>query len=66
MASTDSASFRNAESVNRVLQQAPDIRVEAVEKARDEVSGVQYPPLKTIQAIAHLLAMKLSQDDDEQ
>ena len=62
----DSTSFRNAEAVNRALQRAPDIRAEAVQQASEQATSVQYPPLKTIQAISHLLAMRLSQDDDQQ
>ena len=66
VAAPDSASFRNAEVINRALQQAPDIRPEAVQQASEQVADVQYPPLKTIQAISHLLAMKLSRVDDKQ
>jgi hypothetical protein len=65
VAAADLASFRDAETLNRALQQAADIRPEVVQQARERTSGVEYPPLKTIQAISHLLAKKMGLDDDE-
>jgi hypothetical protein len=62
----DSASFGDTEAVSRALQSAPDLRPEAVQQAREQATSVEYPPLKTIQAISHLLALNLGRDDDQQ
>jgi hypothetical protein len=62
---SDSVSFRDVETVNRALQQAADIRPEAVQRASAQVKDAQYPPLKTIQAISRLLAIELSQSDEQ-
>jgi hypothetical protein len=62
-AASDAVSFRAAETVNSALRQTPDIRPEAVQRAAENVSNVQYPPLETIQAISNLLAIGLGQND---
>ena len=63
-AETDSASFHDAEAVNGALRQTSDVRPEAVAQARELGADVKYPPLKMIQAIANLLAMKLDDHED--
>ncbi len=65
-AATDLASFRNTDAVNSALQQAPDIRPEAVQRATEQVADVQYPPLSTIKAISNLLALRASQNDGQE
>ena len=69
-AQADSASFREAEAIRTVLQQTPDVRPDAVQRGRaltdgELTGGMQYPPLSTIRAIAHLVAGKLSQDNSQ-
>ena len=65
-AAPDSASFGDAEAVNRALQQAPDLRPEAIQRVSDQSRDHQYPPLKMVQAISHLLAKNLSSNDEQQ
>ena len=62
----DSASFGDAEAVNRALQQTPDIRAEAIQRAGEKSRDNQYPPLEIVQAISHLLAKNLSPNDSQQ
>ena len=52
--------FADSEAVNRALQQAPDVRADKVAQATLLANDDQYPPLSTIKAIAHLLAVDLN------
>jgi hypothetical protein len=63
-ARADSASFHDAEAVNRSLEQTPGVRAEAVARAQTLAADVQYPPLETITAIAKLLAIKLDSSEN--
>ena len=58
-ASAGSPSFADSEAVDRALQQAPDVRADKVAQATLLANDDQYPPLSTIRAIAHLLAVDL-------
>jgi hypothetical protein len=58
-APASSSAFADSEAVNRALQQTPDVRADRVAQATLLASDDQYPPLSTIRAIAHLLAVNL-------
>ena len=60
----DSASFRETDAVNGALLQTPDIRSDAVARARALIADAQYPPLSTIHAISKLVAANLNQDEN--
>jgi hypothetical protein len=62
----DSASFRQADAVNSALQQTPDVRADAIAKARTLVSDPSFPPLSMVNAISKLIATKLNQDPPEE
>ena len=62
-APASSSAFADSEAVNRALQQTPDVRADKVAQATLLANDGQYPPLATIRAIAHLLAVNL---DDSQ
>lgn len=49
--------FKATEALEKALERAPDVRPEKVEKARQEVGQVDYPPKETIQRISQLLAL---------
>src|SRR5204863_528389 len=51
-------------AVDGALKQVPDVRPEAVARATSLLNDVQYPPLQTIRAIAHLLALRLSDENE--
>ena len=59
MAPVSSPTFADSEAVNRALQQTPDVRADKVTQATLLGNDSQYPPLATIRAIAHLLAVNL-------
>lgn len=63
-AATDTVTIRDAETVNRALEQTPPARPEAVERAKELTQNVAYPPLETIEAIANLLAIKIEPDQE--
>ncbi len=56
---TDDAVFAQSSALLDALKSLPSARVEAVERARNLVSDVNYPPRETIQRISDLLAMHL-------
>lgn len=49
--------FKATEALNKALERTPDVRPEKVEKARQDVGQVEYPPRETIQRLAQLLAL---------
>lgn len=63
-AQTSPATFSDSEAVNRALQQSPDVRSDKVAQATQWANDVQYPPLATIRAIAHLLAINLDEGQE--
>lgn len=52
----DRAEFAQTDALQRALEQTPDIRPEAVWRARDLFQQVPYPPVEIIQGISRLLA----------
>lgn len=56
---TDSATFDRAQALEQALQLTPAVRPENVDRARQLLSDVKYPPDETIRKIATLLAMNL-------
>lgn len=59
---TDEAVFSQSSALSDALNSLPAARVEAVERARNLVEDVHYPPQETIHRISNLLAMHLSAD----
>jgi hypothetical protein len=59
----DSASFQGTDAVNSALQQTPDVRPEAVSRARALITDAQYPPQSMIHDISRLLAANLKQNE---
>ena len=57
----DEAEFSGTEALTEALARLPDTRPEVVQKAREVVGSVKYPPDETLNRIAKLLAMQLSQ-----
>lgn len=55
----DTAQFDRAAALNRALADTPDVRPSEVERARDLIGDVSYPPPETIKRIASLLALNL-------
>ena len=60
----DETEFSHAASLERALEQTPTVRVGHVERARDLIGDVNYPPRETIRRISHLLALNLNEDSD--
>lgn len=61
-AQASQAAFADSEAVNRALQQSPDVRADQVAHATQLIGDERYPPLSTIRAIAHLLAINLGKE----
>lgn len=55
----EEVSFAGSTAVRRALEEAPDVRVEMIQRARNLVGDPTYPPRETIQRLSHLLAMRL-------
>lgn len=53
----DAASFDRSAALNRSLAEVPDTRPEVVERAKQLIADVKYPPIEAISKIADLLAM---------
>ncbi|HVM59863.1 MAG TPA: hypothetical protein VMV72_03270 [Verrucomicrobiae bacterium] len=62
---SDSASFQGADAVNSALQQIPDVRPEAVTRARTLITNSQYPTESVIQSISRLFAARLNLDESQ-
>jgi len=59
----EQVSFADSEALNRALTVTPDVRTDEVRRATAKVLGaVPYPPEETVAKIAHLLALKLDQN----
>lgn len=56
---SDSSSFTSTAAIEKALASLPDVRSEAVERARTLTSNVSYPPLETIRKISKLLAINI-------
>ena len=61
----DAASFQETDAVNGALLQTPDVRPEAVARARALIADPQYPPPSTINAISNLVAANLNRDESQ-
>ena len=59
---TDSAHFEESDALNRGLQANPEVRPEAVARARQLIGDASYPPPHAIQSMAALLAEHLDGD----
>ncbi|MGC3960524.1 MAG: hypothetical protein QM813_22115 [Verrucomicrobiota bacterium] len=55
----DTASFNRVEALEQSLATTPAVRTEAVTRARELIGDVKYPPVKAIDGIAALLALKM-------
>lgn len=55
----DTASFNRVEALEQSLATTPTVRTEAVARARELIGDVKYPPVKAIDGIAALLALRL-------
>ena len=60
-APSDSTSFRQSDAVEEAIETTPDVRSEAVEKARMLLNDTNYPTRSVITSISQLIAQKLSQ-----
>jgi hypothetical protein len=61
----DNASFDSSTALNRALSQTPDVRPDAVARARQLIADVNYPPAEAIRKISDLLAMKIQNETGE-
>ena len=52
----------SAAALDRALADTPDLRADRVERARELIRDVSYPPEETIQRIASLLATNLGKE----
>jgi len=55
----DKQAFTTTESLNRSLEQTPEVRADKVAEARGLILDVSYPPAVIIRQISALLATKL-------
>jgi hypothetical protein len=60
----DKTEFSGSEALTQALDQVPDARPGQVERARQLVGSVKYPPDETLSRIATLLAMHLTQGNE--
>ena len=58
----DTVRFDGAAALDRALADTPDLRADRVERARELIRDVSYPPEETIQRIASLLATNLGKE----
>lgn len=56
---SDTAQFDHAAALDSAIKATPDIRAAEVERARDLIVDVAYPPDEIINRIASLLALKM-------
>lgn len=57
--SIEETNFAQSAAVEQALQKTPEIRTEAVDRARALAGQVNYPPPETIRRLSNLLAMHL-------
>ena len=55
----DKLAFTKTESLNRSLEQSPEVRADKVAEAKALILDVSYPPAVIIRQISALLATKL-------
>lgn len=56
---TDAASFEGSAGLRQALADSPEVRTEAVERAKKLVAESSYPPPETIKRLSNLLALNL-------
>lgn len=61
---SDSTSFQRAQALDQALRATPEVRPEAVSRAKELISNVKYPPSAAIAGIAALLALRLDNGAD--
>lgn len=61
---SDTTSFYRVQALDQALRATPEVRPEAVTRAKELISDVKYPPNATIEGIAALLALKLDSGAD--
>jgi hypothetical protein len=62
----DSASFGRTDAVNNALQQVPDVRTDAVMRARALLDDNDFPPPLVLNAISKLIATQLNQNSPQE
>ena len=62
-ASRDQVAFEHSVALNRGLEETPDVRADAVERAKSLISQSSYPPLEILDRVARLLAINLAPED---
>ncbi len=55
------AAFVDSARLDQAMNEAPDIRPEAVQRGKELIGSVQYPPVETMNKIARLLALEIKQ-----
>ena len=63
-AAQDEVAFENSRALTTALQNTPESREDAVQRATKLVSDVHYPPPETIRKISHLLAIQINSEGD--
>jgi hypothetical protein len=58
------ASFASTNALNVALKQVPDVRSDAVDRARDLINDPNYPSADTIKKLSSFLAGKLQSNPD--
>lgn len=56
---SDTTSFYRAEALEQSVKTSPEVRPEAVDRAKKLIAEVRYPGDETIRGIASLLALKI-------
>jgi hypothetical protein len=54
--------FERTDALTQAISGQPDTRPDRVQRARDLIADVQYPPTEAIEKISHLLALNLNPD----
>jgi len=60
----DKLAFTKTESLNRSLEQTPEVRADKVAEAKALILDVSYPPAVIIRQISALLAIKLDSQNN--
>ena len=55
----DAAAFSDTAALRAALNQIPEVRPQAVERAKELTASIDYPPPAAVDSIARLLAMHL-------
>ena len=57
----EGTAFERSAALNQSLANTPEVRPQAVERARRLIADTSYPPQEAINKIANLLAMSLTE-----